>query len=495
MNAASEKQAELKILENEDKKMNLIMFIFLCVIPVVAFGFVILFNGGTMRDTIAGIMIAAAILIKIFEKPLGKAAKYAYISVIPVFGAIVIVMGNPGVYGAMVEAYFLVLFMAVLYYKESVVYVCAASTVAANVIAMIAFPDAYKAMNTITVWVFLWLVFALATVVAVSIVRRSRTLLSDVQVNEERVEAVLSSVRTLSDNLYNAGMSLSEISSNETASAEELSSTSQTLLKSSNSLRQKANKSMSNLNALNEAGAKLSENVKKVGETSDAVMKKSSENESVLNSLKSVNGEVIKSMEETNEVAAQLSDAVKGIDATLSLINDIAMQTNILSLNASIEAARAGAAGRGFAVVAHEVGNLAGSTQNSLEEIQTVMDRVRSSVASMTSYVKENNSKLELQNEYFDNVFGNMQEMNQLLRQSMEDISAMNEVHARQTDIIKHTFDINADIASDIETENKEFAVISEMVGSNTNDAFNMSEQVTVINDMVEKIDELLKKN
>ena len=91
---------ELEILKNEEKRMNLIMFVFLAVIPVVAVIYVLLFNGGTIKDSIALTMVGASVLIKIFEKALGKYAKYLYISVLPVLGAVTIVLGNPAVFGA-----------------------------------------------------------------------------------------------------------------------------------------------------------------------------------------------------------------------------------------------------------------------------------------------------------------------------------------------------------------------------------------------------------
>lgn len=198
-------------------------------------------------------------------------------------------------------------------------------------------------------------------------------------------------------------------------------------------------------------------------------------------------------MIETSAVAEKLSEAVKGIDVTLKLISDIAMSTNILSLNATIEAARAGEAGKGFAVVAHEVGNLANGTQQSLSEIQTVMSRVQDNVIEMTSYVDNNNKKLNLQNEYFASVFNNMNEINTLLHQSMDDINAMNNVHSRQNDVIKRTVDINVDIAESIEKENREFALITSMVENNAKDAVQMKNQVKSINEMAEQIDVLLK--
>lgn len=310
--------------------------------------------------------------------------------------------------------------------------------------------------------------------------------------NNERVQNVLYTVQNLSEKLMKAGTALSDISTNEASSAEELSSTSEQLLSNSNILLEKARTSISNLNELRDSGTELSDNVRKVGETSDEVMRKSSENEEMLNSLQSVNKEVITSMEETNSVAGKLSEAVEGINDTLKLISDIAMQTNILSLNASIEAARAGEAGKGFSVVAHEVGNLAARTQNSLTEIRTVMDNVRENVEAMTRYVGDNNEKLQRQSECFGNVFSNMEEMNDLLRQTAQDISAMNEVHGRQTEIIGHTVDISSDIAGSIEEENKGFSEISAMVENNARDAVSVSQQVEVIKEMAEHIDKLL---
>lgn len=311
--------------------------------------------------------------------------------------------------------------------------------------------------------------------------------------NNARVQTVLSTAQELSQKMLAAGTTLTDISASEATSAEELSTTGAQLLENSNALRKKAALGIENLNELKQSGTRLSENVGRVGRTSGEIMNRSTENEKTLNSLRTVNEEVSRSMEETNVVAGKLSEAVKGIDAALKLISDIAMQTNILSLNASIEAARAGAAGKGFAVVSHEVGNLAGKTSESLAEIQRVMGNIQQNVTSMISYVQENSERLNLQNEYFSTVFTNMSEMNTLLQQAMTEISAMSTENERQTEIITHTYDINADIAESIETENREFSNITKMVENNAKDALKIENQVASINQMVEQIDELLK--
>jgi methyl-accepting chemotaxis protein len=108
-----------------------------------------------------------------------------------------------------------------------------------------------------------------------------------------------------------------------------------------------------------------------------------------------VQGTVTKMSELSDDIAAsaqavnQVEERVESIGSVVGTIQGISEQTNLLALNAAIEAARAGEAGRGFAVVADEVRNLAQRTQQATVEIQEMISQLQSSANSAVELMEK----------------------------------------------------------------------------------------------------------
>ena len=108
----------------------------------------------------------------------------------------------------------------------------------------------------------------------------------------------------------------------------------------------------------------------------------------------------------TNDDIAALARVAQRIGDVVKLIQDIAEQTNLLALNATIEAARAGEAGRGFAVVASEVKSLAVQTAKATEEITDEISSVQSSTGEAVAAIRAITQRMQDINSYTSEVAG-----------------------------------------------------------------------------------------
>lgn len=177
-----------------------------------------------------------------------------------------------------------------------------------------------------------------------------------------------------------------------------------------------------------------------------------------------------------SEKIDHLGGSIHEIDQFTKVINEIAFQTNILALNASIEAARAGAAGKGFAVVAEEIGTLAARSQESSEKISELVEGISTNTNKIVEQTSVMNEELTQQGEVirgtidsFEAIIGSIDEVLPKIgtaEKTVREVDSLKDTIVNDVDEIAHISEGNANSAQTISAAAEELsATIREMSG------------------------------
>jgi len=190
---------------------------------------------------------------------------------------------------------------------------------------------------------------------------------------------------------------------------------------------------------------------------------------------------LIDNIRESAEVENQLSDKLRELSTDagqvkdiLTIIGDIADQTNLLALNAAIEAARAGEHGRGFAVVADEVRKLAERTQKSLTEIQA-------SVNVIVQNILEASGQISVNSEKFEALVASSNEVDEKVVQSKENMSSALASVSSATHLTRETaiqVTLIMDKIKEIDTLSNSNSVSAEEISTTTKELLSMTEKL-----------------
>jgi methyl-accepting chemotaxis protein len=201
-------------------------------------------------------------------------------------------------------------------------------------------------------------------------------------------------------------------------SAENLADNSKQLNNASSNAAEQVNQQNLEVNAAATATTELSASISEVAQSAEQAASQMRTTRDQVNTSMSVANDtqtdiyqLQENMNTAIEAMGQLETESQGIGAVLDVIQNIAEQTNLLALNAAIEAARAGEQGRGFAVVADEVRTLASRTAQSTDEIRSKIESLQKGVENALTSVQASQENTQSSIEKVESTVGAMQEV------------------------------------------------------------------------------------
>jgi methyl-accepting chemotaxis protein len=209
--------------------------------------------------------------------------------------------------------------------------------------------------------------------------------------------------------------------------------------------------------------------------------------------ISSLNEKSALTTELVQQLIVEIEDVIRKTDVIsnfVEVINEIADQTNLLSLNASIEAARAGEAGRGFAVVAEEIRKLADESMKASSQIESILGDIRvasekatGSAKRTTGYISEQGEALEDTTEVFADITRCVEDM----VDGLNNISENMEVMVREKEMIVNSITSIASVSEETAAVTRS---VTDSIGSQLDTAVSLAGEADTLNEKVNSLSE-----
>ena len=310
-----------------------------------------------------------------------------------------------------------------------------------------------------------------------SAVKEMSNLLEETETMQSNLSETIGKVKEVSTDLINNVSEVTKLSESSSSRAQQITTAMQELADCTVSMAENVQDINAQMMEIGNCVNDISDNVERLHSSSENIL--NTNNEAMANmSIIMENSQ--KSVQAVNDIAMQIqqtNESIDGIDEAVALILSISRQTNLLSLNASIEAARAGAQGRGFAVVAEQIRVLSEQSASGAEMIKNLASIITEKSHKSVRQAEEVRSLIMYEQENVSTTQKKYEELSQDIHQSVADIRAIAEKTEYLTDykekVIENVQDLSAiseeNTASNEEVTANVFEIMSEVQMVNAN--------------------------
>jgi methyl-accepting chemotaxis protein len=275
---------------------------------------------------------------------------------------------------------------------------------------------------------------------------------------QQNLRTVITTLYAQSDELAESCESMSAATTQASESMETIKNAAGELAATATQTAGDVENIASDMNRLDAIMGDSVDSTKALAEASDLIRRASAEGMKIVENLTSVNNDCVAAFDSIFEGIASVEGSANRISDASELISSIAGQTNLLSLNASIEAARAGDAGRGFSVVAEEIRKLSDESEQNVSTINSLLDELQANTRSaidksemVKGFVEAQNESVAKTRESFEGIVAAIDDVNRA-------VSLLSEVNSR----LSQGFEGIGNLVSNLSAASEENAATAE---------------------------------